>query len=128
MVAGAHAHQFFRDVAKNKSVWTLGTSKGPITFESHGTQVMALFSTRKRAEKLVATAPGYEKFVVLGISWPDFERLWRDVLNERAIHIGLNWSGSRANGFEMPANAVFESVRAASSELPNKSLERTRAR
>jgi hypothetical protein len=116
MVAGAHAYKFFRDVAKSDSVWTVGTSNGPITVESNGVQVQPMFSSRTRAEKMIATVPGYSHLVVLGIDWSEFERLWLKVLTERGILIGLNWSGPNATGYKMPVNLVAESVRAARNE------------
>lgn len=95
MIAGAHAHKFFRDVAKTDSVWTVGTPNGPITVESNGLQVQPLFSSRKRAERLIATVPGYSHLVELGMDWSEFERLWPVVLNDRGILPGINWSGPR---------------------------------
>jgi hypothetical protein len=75
-----------------------------------------MFSSRKRAEKLIATVRGYSHIVVLGTDWSEFERLWLAVLTERGTLLGLNWSGPNASGYEMPANLVAESVRAAKNE------------
>ena len=113
MVAGAHAHKFFKEVASTNSVWTLGHGESPVFIESSGTRVQPLWSSRKRVEKIVATAKGYEKCTILGMDWSQFESMWIEHLSKEGVLLGINWSGPNANGYEMLPRLVAESVRAA---------------
>ena len=113
MVAGAHAHKFFRDVAKTNSVWTVGLGDNPVTVESNGVRVQPLWSSRSRVVKIIANVKAYSGCTVLGIKWNELERLWLDLLVQDGVLLGLNWSGPSANGYEMPASLVAQSVKAA---------------
>jgi hypothetical protein len=110
MVAGAHAHAFYRDVAKHNDVWTIGLNGQPVMVDSAAGPVQPVWSTRGRVEKVIASVPGYKHCTVLGMPWDEFERLYLDHFERSGISLGLNWSGSNANGYEVPVRAVAASV------------------
>ena len=94
-------------------MWTVGIGDNPVTLESNGVRVQPMWSSRSRVEKIIANVKAYSNCTVLGIKWSEFERLWLDLLVKEGVLLGLNWSGAKANGYEMPARLVAESVRAA---------------
>jgi hypothetical protein len=110
MVAGAHAHAFYRDVAKYNDVWTVGVEGQPAIVESVTGPVQPVWSTRSRVEKIVASVAGYKHCTILGMPWDEFERLYLEQFERAGIGLGLNWSGSKANGYEMPVRAVAASI------------------
>lgn len=90
-----------------------GIGDNPVTLESNGARVQPMWSSRSRVEKVIANVEAYSNCTVLGIQWSEFERLWPNPLVKDGVLLGLNWSGPKANGYEMPAGLVAESVRAA---------------
>ena len=111
MVAGAHANKFYADVARSNSVWTVGDKNAiPVTALSNGRRVLPLWSTRRRVEKIVTAVPGYSECVVLGCSWDNFLDNWAEPLKKDGVLVGINWSGSRANGYEMPVELLVKAV------------------
>ena len=120
MPAGAHAHAFYREVAKYRSTWILGLNDQPqVVVSPSGARILPIWSSRARVEKVIATVPGYARSVALGGSWENFEENWVNFLQSENILVGVNWSGPNANGYEMPVQALVENVRACIARLPN---------
>lgn len=113
MTAGAHAHAFYREVAKVDDVFTLGKDGTPMLVSGAAGSVLPVWSSRSRAEKVLATVSGYDGMTVLGMPWSEFEKNQLPELECEGILLGVNWAGKAANGYELPPHMVMESVRAA---------------
>ncbi len=114
MNGGAQARAFYREVAKGRGVWTIGDARSLLTVEvTGGVRVLPLWSSRYRAEMIVATVAGYAEAKVLGASWDSFVSDTVPSLEESGTLVGPNWGGANASGYEMPAGRLVELVRAA---------------
>lgn len=55
--------------------------------------------------------PAYASFSVVEISWLEFCETWIPDLTNDGILVGVNWSGSRATGYDVAAEDVLANVR-----------------
>ncbi|MDP3821199.1 MAG: DUF2750 domain-containing protein [Burkholderiales bacterium] len=113
MTAGAHAHAFYREVAKYNDVFTLGKGGVPMLVQGAAGSVLPVWSSRSRAEKIVANASGFSGLTILGMPWDEFEKTQVPQLERQSILLGINWGGKAANGYEVAPQFVTESVRSA---------------
>ncbi|MFL6094271.1 MAG: DUF2750 domain-containing protein [Blastococcus sp.] len=54
----------------------------------------------------MATVPAYASFEVGDLSIEDWRRDWLSGLGSDGIHVGLNWSGPRATGYDVEPSRV----------------------
>ena len=73
---------------------------------------MPFWSLRSRAERVVASVPAYAGFEIVEIDLTGFVERWLPDLAKNGLHVGLNWSGKRATGYDLPANDVLERLSA----------------
>lgn len=73
--------------------------------------VLPVWSSRSRAEKVVANVSGFRGLQVLGMPWSEFEKAQLAQLAKQGILLGVNWAGKGANGYELPPTMVAESIR-----------------
>ena len=62
---------------------------------------MPFWSLRSRAERVVSTVPAYAAFEVVEVPLDAFLTRWLPGLERDGLRVGLNWSGSRATGYDM---------------------------
>jgi hypothetical protein len=80
---------------------------------SEGVRVQPFWSLRTRAERVVATVSTYAGFEVVELPWHVFEARWVPGLKRDGVLVGLNWSGSRASGYDVSPEDVVKNVEAA---------------
>jgi hypothetical protein len=112
-VASAAAWAFYRDVAKNRIVFTVFDSGGyPAPMTSDGKRAMPFWSTRSRAVRIIRQVPAYAGFEVQEVSWEKFRDTWVPELTAADQLVGVNWSGPNARGFDIEPARVRASVEA----------------
>jgi len=103
---------FYREVASTGSAWTIRDSAGfPAPKNSDGRRAQPFWSSRSRAERVIATVPAYAGFSVVEIAWKDLCERWLPGLTKDGILVGVNWTGSRATGYDIDAADVLANVR-----------------
>jgi hypothetical protein len=113
MTAGTQAHTFFREVAETGDVWSLGDGQSMfVVLSESGARVFPLWSSRRRAQRIVDTNRGYASCKVLGSSWSNFLDNWVAILERDGILVGVNWTGAHASGFEMPVKLLVSQIEA----------------
>jgi len=111
--AGSQAWAFYRDVAKNRKVWTIRDDGGfPAPKNGEDKRAQPFWSSRSRVQRIIETVPDYASFVPYEISWADFCQNWVPGLIQDGLLVGVNWSGSTALGFDMNPKQVQDSVEA----------------
>ena len=112
--AASQAAAFYRDVAKARTVWTVRDDGGfPAPKTSSGKRAQPFWSSRSRVEKIIATIPAYASFQPFEVSWADFCDAWVPGLTRDGLLVGVNWSGTRALGYDLEAVEVQKNVEAA---------------
>lgn len=113
MTAGTQAQAFFTEVAETGDVWSLGNGQSMfVVLSASGARVFPLWSSRRRAQRILETAPGYTGCKVLGNSWNNFLDNWAAILERDGILVGVNWVGANASGFEMPVKLLVSQIEA----------------
>ena len=99
---------FWRDVKKNRRVWTVKDGGGfPAPKTRTGQRAMPFWSTLSRVQRIVRTVPAYAGFIPHEISWEEFRDYWLKELVADGYLVGVNWSGPRAIGYDMaPADIL----------------------
>ena len=105
-VSAAQATAFYREVAESLRLWTIRDADGFPT--SGGAQ--PFWSTLSRANALVSKVPAYAAFSPVEISWSDFCDRWAPGLERDGITVGVNWTGSRATGYNVEPAGVVANV------------------
>ena len=112
--AASQAAAFYRDVAKNRSVWTVEDAGGyPAPMTSSGQRAQPFWSSKSRVEKIISTVQAYAGFSPVEISWDKFCEVWVPGLTEDGLLMGVNWSGPRASGYDVTPLEVLRNVEAA---------------
>ena len=117
MSAGTQAHAFFEEVSETGDVWSLSGGQSMfVVYSASGARVFPLWSSRRRAQIIVETVPGYEGCKVLRSSWSNFVENWVAILERDGVLVGLNWAGTRAKGLEIPVKLLVREMEAAIAE------------
>jgi hypothetical protein len=109
--SASQAAAFCRDVASAGAVWTIRDAGGfPAPKNSEGRRAQPFWSSRSRAERIIATVPAYSGFSVVEIAWTEFAERWIPGLARDRILVGVNWSGARATGYDVEPEEVLANV------------------
>jgi hypothetical protein len=109
--ASSQAWAFYREVAVNRVLWTIRDEEGfPAPMTSSGQRAQPFWSSRPRAEQIIKSVPAYAGFIPFEISWEDFCRKWVPGLTNDGILAGVNWSGKRAQGYDLEPARVQQCV------------------
>lgn len=111
--SAAAAAEFYRDVARSGRLWAIRDSGGfPAPSDSTGQRSMPFWSSVSRAQRVIDTVPAYRGFVVHELSVKDFRDSWLPGLRRDGLLVGINWSGSRATGYDVDPDAVLANLAA----------------
>lgn len=111
--SGSQAWAFYQEVAAKRIVWTVKDAGGfPAPKTSTGRRAQPFWSSRSRVERIIRTVPAYAGFTPHQIEWAEFCAKWVPGLKRDQILVGVNWSGSKAVGFDLEPEDVARSVQA----------------
>ena len=80
---------------------------------------MPFWSSRSGAERMVATVPADQAFVVVEVTWDEFRDRWLAGLERDGLRVGVNWSSSKAVGYDLLPSELRRNVEAAFSRVPH---------
>ena len=94
-------------------LWSVRDDDGyPAPKTSSGRRAQPFWSSRSRAEKIIATVPAYAIFRPDEVSWEAFCQVWVPDLERDGMLVGVNWSGPHAKGFDLEVSEVQRAVEA----------------
>lgn len=112
-VAAAQAAAFYREVAETGRLCAIRDKGGyPAPSGADGNRAMPFWSSRSRAEKIIASVPAYAGFEVEEIAWTEFVQRWAPGLVKDGLVAGVNWSGATAKGYDVAPFDVVANVEA----------------
>lgn len=110
--SASQASAFYREVAEHGRVWTVRDAKGyPAPSNGGGQRAQPFWSSRSRAERVIASVPAYGGFAPEEIELAVFLDRWVPGLRKDGIFVGVNWSGAAATGYDLPPDDVANSIR-----------------
>jgi hypothetical protein len=106
--SAAQAAAFFREAASGDEVFGIRDAQGfPAPENGSGGRAMPFWSKRSRAAKICASVPAYSGFEVVAVPLVEWRERWLPGLDRDGLHVGLNWSGARATGFDLTPAEVL---------------------
>jgi hypothetical protein len=111
-ISAAQADAFYREVLEHRVVWSIRDNDGFPAPQTPDGRAMPFWSSRSRAERIVNTVPAYQGFDVEPIPLDEWRLRWLPGLQRDGLRAGLNWSGARATGYDLPAEGVERSLQA----------------
>lgn len=107
-LSGAHKAAFRREVPREGRVFTIRDEGGfPIPADADGNRTLPFWSKSSRAERVIGQVAAYRGFEVVEIDLDDWLARWLPGLHRNGYLVGINWSGSRATGFDMTPTQVI---------------------
>jgi hypothetical protein len=112
-IAALHSDAFYREVATHGFVWGIRDAGGfPAPLNTDGKRAMPFWSLESRALAVVNGVPAYKGFSPYPIEWAVFRERWVPGLTKDGLLVGINWSGSRASGFDVEPIEMQRNVEA----------------
>ena len=105
-IAAAQASAFYEQAAKHGSVFTFLEDGNFLVFSIRGQDVVPFWSSRSRMAKVQAVHPKYARYAVEEIPLAQFLGETLGLMEAEGIHIGVNWSGKRLVGYDVPVAEV----------------------
>ena len=110
-ISAAQASAFYDEVLGRRMVWAVHDLNGyPAPVGKDGQRSMPFWSLITRAEKIVSSVAAYKDFQVVSIPLDEWRSKWLPGLERDGILVGLNWSGSRATGFDVAPTSVLDAL------------------
>ena len=112
---GAQATKFYEEVSANKSLWFAEDEKGiALEFDvKDGKVSFPLWSSKSRVLRLQKLNPDLLRgYAPREISWEHFKDVLVPILKQRQRLVGVNLSGKKLSGFDMPVDSVIRQVEA----------------
>jgi hypothetical protein len=109
--ASAQAHQFYKDVAKSRELWTI--RKGGVFANvqlQDGKTSTPFWSTRTRIESLIKSVPSIAGSEPVRITFDEFIRDWIPRIRQEQGLLGINWSGASLRGYNIDPDFVLRAI------------------
>lgn len=105
------ANRFYREVAKNKILWTIKDKKGfPAPVNREGRRIIPFWSQLETVEKIIKGIPAYNGFIPHKLNWSEFVSKWLPGMIKDRMLVGLNWSGEKATGYDCEPLEVQKNI------------------
>jgi hypothetical protein len=105
-VAAAQADAFYREVLRAGHVWAIRDEDGFPAPQASQDRAMPFWSKRSRAAKVIENVEAYSGFDPVPLALDEWRSRWLPGLAKDGIRVGLNWSGSRATGYDLTPEEV----------------------
>ena len=109
--AAAQAQKFFEQVATEKRVFTFIDNGSFLVFKVRDVEVVPFWSSSTRLERVQKVHPRYRKHTRDEIPLRTFLAETLPHLQEAQISVGVNWSGTRLTGYDIPASDLEVNLR-----------------
>ncbi|MHC4899918.1 MAG: DUF2750 domain-containing protein [Planctomycetota bacterium] len=102
---------FCKEVADHGRLWTICSEAGyPAPRDVDGVRVQPFWSSRERAQEIIAHNKHYHDFEPEEVSWFNFIHTWVRDLNANRLRVGLNWRGEHAPSNDLSPEEVVHDV------------------
>ena len=106
--SAAQSAAFFAEVVAGREVFGIKDDGGfPAPKNGSGDRAMPFWSKRSRAEKVCASVPAYEGFQIVALLLTEWRERWLPGLAKDGLRVGINWSGTRATGYDLTVDEVL---------------------
>lgn len=118
-VVAAQADAFYSEVLAGERVYGIRDDGGfPAPKNGSGARAMPFRSKSSRAERVIATVPAYAGMQMVEIELGQWLDKWLPGLERDGQHVGLNWSGETAVGYDLSVEDLLRNLEARRSGQP----------
>jgi hypothetical protein len=113
--AGAQATKFYAEVAQNRSMWFAENERDTaLEFDAQDGKVsFPLWASKSRVLRVKKLNPELlQGYTPREISWQHFMDVLAPILKQKQRVIGVNLSGKKISGFDMPVDSVIRQIEA----------------
>ncbi len=110
-VAAAQAQQFYKQVASEKNVFTFLDDGSYLVFKVRDVEVVPFWSSSMHLGRVQKAHPKYRNYTRDEIPLHTFLAETLPRLREEKISVGVNWSGTRLTGYDIPASDLEVNLR-----------------
>jgi len=109
-----HAGAFYREVLASGEVFGVEHEEdGPVVWHLAGNvHARPFWSARSRAVRMLEGPLKRPGLVIVREAWPEFVRATVPRMEAQDLLVGVNWSGMRARGYNLPPRDVVAAVEA----------------
>jgi hypothetical protein len=116
--AASQWHAFVKEVAVSGRVSTVRDAGGyPQPQRPDGRRVQPFWSSFARAQRVIKSMSAFEGMEPAELSIDEFVQRWLPGLERDGVLVGVNWTGSRATGYDIEPAEVGEQLERAIAEL-----------
>ncbi len=110
-IASAQAHQFYKDVAKSRELWTIRKDGvfASIVLKD-GKTTTPFWLTQTRIERLIKSVPSIAGAEPVRITFGEFVSDWIPRIRQEQGLLGINWSGASLRGFNIDPDFVLRAI------------------
>ncbi|WP_284043033.1 DUF2750 domain-containing protein [Actinoplanes sp. M2I2] len=106
-LSGAHRTAFRREATREGRVFLIRDEKGmPAPAGDDGRRTVPFWSKPTRAGRVVDQVAAYRGFEVVAVDVDEWLDGWLPRLEKDGMLVGVNWSGTRATGFDLTPGQV----------------------
>lgn len=114
--SAAQAAAFFAEVARSGRLWTVRDVGGyPAPVSAAGRRAQPFWSTEARVRRIINRVPAYSGFDAEQLDLASWRDRWLPGLRQDGLLVGLNWTGTRATGFDLTPDEVIARLETAPS-------------
>ncbi len=107
--SASQAAIFYRDVEKSHKLWTLKDKDGfPAPKNKNSIRTMPFWSSKPRVELIIQKVDAYKDFEPVEVDLERFYNYWLKELKSAGQLVGINWSGKRATGYDLPPEILID--------------------
>lgn len=115
-LSAANAAAFYREVRRYGVVWAISDEQGfPAPVSMSGKRAMPFWSSRARAQAVIAAAEAYTSFNPVSVPIAEWVERWLPGLEKDGLLVSLNWYGKTATGYEFQPQEVLSRLTATES-------------
>jgi hypothetical protein len=109
-IASAQYDKFKEEVVNNGRAFTFTVNDELPVYPVASGETVPFWSSRSRLELIQKRVPKYRQWLITELTFADF---WKrlDQLDRENIHVGVNWSGARLAGYNVPVSNLKEGLR-----------------
>jgi hypothetical protein len=110
--SASQAAAFRREAVAGSEFWTIEDQAGiPAPEGANGRRAMPFWSSRPRAVRVTETVEAFKGFTPRLVPLAEFEDRWLPGLERDGLFVGVNWTGSRATGYDVAPADVADWLR-----------------
>ena len=108
-IASAQYDKFKEEVASQERAYTFSEDGELLVYRARTGDTVPFWSSRSRLEKIQKRLPKYRAYSITELSLSEFySRLAQ--LERESILVGVNWSGARLGGYNLPVHELREGL------------------